>query len=222
MMHAVSRAAAGALAAFMVIAVSAAEPARELGWDDLIPPQRAFDDPFEKLTEDQIYDLSLVARLRERQANGGKKIPDSTLLAAGNAEKRLLAQSVDINGLLARREEITQKRRARAYDVNRELDGKNVRIPSYLLPLEVEGLRVTEFLLVPYVGACIHVPPPPPNQIVHVSVERAVDSPGLFAPVWVDGTLATQKSTTQLSLVDGTAPVSFGYTLQAKKVEPYE
>jgi hypothetical protein len=54
------------------------------------------------------------------------------------------------------------------------LDGQNIRLPGYIVPLEVsEEGRTTEFLLVPYFGACIHVPPPPSNQIVHVKSESA-------------------------------------------------
>src|SRR6187549_1707175 len=50
------------------------------------------------------------------------------------------------------------------------LDGKSVRIPGYMVPLEDDSEIVSEFLLVPYVGACIHTPPPPPNQIVQVKM----------------------------------------------------
>ncbi|OHC44405.1 MAG: hypothetical protein A3J25_09630, partial [Pseudomonadales bacterium RIFCSPLOWO2_02_FULL_63_210] len=59
-----------------------------------------------------------------------------------------------------------------AAPVVKELDGQAVKLPGYIVPLDVtdEG-RVTEFLLVPYFGACIHVPPPPSNQIVHVTTE---------------------------------------------------
>jgi hypothetical protein len=57
-----------------------------------------------------------------------------------------------------------------------DLNGRIVRMPGYLLPLDVIGAKVTEFLLVPYIGACIHVPPPPPNQIVYVKVVKM--------PIW--------------------------------------
>ena len=69
-------------------------------------------------------------------------------------------------------------------------DGKIVKIPGYMVPLEDNSESVTEFLLVPYLGACIHTPPPPPNQIVHVKMkgsEKAKSS--LSVPVWVQGKL---------------------------------
>ena len=81
----------------------------------------------------------------------------------------------DVDGLLAIRAEITEKRRARGQTANADLNDKNIRMPGYLLPLEFENRKVTEFLLVPWVGACIHTPPPPPNQIVHVKLENGFD-----------------------------------------------
>jgi hypothetical protein len=54
------------------------------------------------------------------------------------------------------------------------LDGTKVRIPGYIVPLEADDQgRLTEFFLVPFLGACIHVPPPPPNQIVYVKLPQA-------------------------------------------------
>ena len=76
-------------------------------------------------------------------------------------------------------------------------------MPGYLLPLEFDGTAVTEFLLVPYVGACIHTPPPPPNQIVHVHAEPGFETEELYMPVWVTGQMSTEGSTENLNYVDG-------------------
>jgi hypothetical protein len=94
------------------------------------------------------------------------------------------------------------------------LDGQRVRLPGYVVPLDYEGTEVSEFLLVPYFGACIHVPPPPSNQIVFVKAEKTYSIDGIFAPVWVTGVLSTKA---HLNLV-GDA----GYTLNATNVEPYQ
>ena len=76
----------------------------------------------------------------------------------------------------------------------------------------------------PYVGACIHVPPPPPNQIVHVKSDRVKDLKrgGLFDPVWVTGLITAKPMAKDLFLVDGSASIDIGYTMQADRVEPYE
>jgi hypothetical protein len=75
-----------------------------------------------------------------------------------------------------------------------EIVGQPIRLAGYLLPLERVSRQepVSRFLLVPYVGACIHVPPPPPNQIVYLETPTAIQPPGLFTPVWAEGRLDTR------------------------------
>lgn len=74
-----------------------------------------------------------------------------------------------------------------------ELNGRYVRIAGFVVPLESdEGGLLTEFMLVPYYGACIHVPPPPPNQIIYVTFEEAVNVEAIWDPYWLIGTLSTK------------------------------
>ena len=68
-----------------------------------------------------------------------------------------------------------------------ELDGQQVRLPGFMVPIDFEGAETSEFLLVPYFGACIHVPPPPSNQIVYVKTVAGYPMKELFDPVWVTG-----------------------------------
>lgn len=95
-----------------------------------------------------------------------------------------------------------------------ELDGQNVKLPGFVVPLDFDGQEITEFLLVPYFGACIHVPPPPANQIVYVKFPDAYQLGGLFDAVWVTGTLKTQAHLNEVG--------DAGYTLEASKIELYE
>ena len=199
-----------------------AEGAREVTWDDLVPAELDFDDPFEKLSEDQLYNLALVARYREQQESKAKS-PDFTDADYKEAVASLKADKIDIDGLISRREEITEKRRLRGQTANAELNGQNIRLPGYLLPLEFKEKRVTEFLLVPWVGACIHTPPPPPNQIVHVRLEKGYDlGEEIFTPVWVNGVMKTEKNNPELSFVDGKQNIDVSYVMQAEDVKPYE
>ena len=67
-----------------------------------------------------------------------------------------------------------------------ELDGEQVKIPGFIVPLEVAaGGEISEFLLVPYFGACIHYPPPPSNQIVFVKMEEPITVESQWVPFWV-------------------------------------
>ena len=92
------------------------------------------------------------------------------------------------------------------------LDGRKVRLAGYLVPIETGPDGITEFLLVPYFGACIHSPPPPANQIVHVHTVRPVDFRTMEA-VWVSGTLSVERSASSM----GTS----GYAIRADRVVRY-
>lgn len=96
----------------------------------------------------------------------------------------------------------------------RQYDGKRVAIPGFMVPLEDDADTVTEFLLVPYAGACIHVPPPPPNQMVHVLMNRSAKVKMSFTdPIVVFGTL-------KISTVKSPYG-SVSYDLTADEVDPY-
>lgn len=75
----------------------------------------------------------------------------------------------------------------------RELDGQYIKLPGYIVPLESdEGGLLDEFLLVPYFGACIHVPPPPPNQLVYVKLKKPFFLKSMEEPYWVTGRMSTK------------------------------
>lgn len=99
--------------------------------------------------------------------------------------------------------------------VVKALDGQLVRLPGYIVPLEVnEEGRTTDFLLVPYYGACIHVPPPPSNQIVHVTSELGVKVEELYQPYWIEGPMQVKASSSELA--------EAGYQMEAEKIFAYE
>lgn len=83
----------------------------------------------------------------------------------------------------------------RAAPIVKELNGKYVKIPGYIVPLAIDFEKGTfsEFLLAPYFGACIHVPPPPSNQIVYVKTEKPLKQKWLDDAVWVTGTITTDS-----------------------------
>jgi hypothetical protein len=213
------------LAILSLLIVSIAVPSvaiqyKQIGWQDLIKKVE-FDDPFETLTSDQLVDLGMVARVRQLQA-AGRDVSEGTIKEMEEATSRLEKAAVDIDGLLARRVEIRELRRQRAHAVVEDLNGQQVGMPGYALPLEYSGTQITEFLLVPWVGACIHTPPPPPNQIVYVRLNEGIESQGRFTPVWVTGEMTVKAATKNLFLVDGSAGIDVGYALRANDVQPYK
>jgi hypothetical protein len=193
-----------------------AEQARLLSWNDLIPAHLASEDPIAKLTEKQQDMVYWVINMLESLPKRGPET-DQYYKEIDEAMPTLRKAGIDIKKVLAKRKEIRTS-------IVKELHGQLVRLPGYLLPLEVSGTRVTEFLLVPYVGACIHVPPPPPNQIVHVNVthKKGYKSKKLYEPVWITGVISVKPMVKDLYLVDGSAGVDIGYTMQANQIEPYK
>ena len=93
------------------------------------------------------------------------------------------------------------------------LNGARVRIPGFLVPLERTRDAISEFLLVPYYGACIHSPPPPSNQVIHVFPAKMVKNMNTMDAVWVSGVLDASRS--------GTSMGNAGYRLNADVVEAY-
>ncbi len=186
--------AAAALAAFAHAAPCAAEP-RELEWEDLMPPGEE-----EKL--DQMY-LDYFAEL-ERQTRasigGAQSLFDfGGGMAGGIMEGSALDQMVQLG----------------TFNTVDELDGQEVRIPGYIVPFDFSADDTyQEFLLAPYFGACIHSPPPPPNQIVYVKSDKPIKIEDIWPAVWIEGTLHTARHENDLG--------DAAYTLSFASMSAYE
>jgi hypothetical protein len=103
---------------------------------------------------------------------------------------------------------------AQTAPLRRDWDGRLVSLPGYVVPLDYDGTGTTAFILVPFVGACIHVPPPPANQLVMVTTERPYEIKGAFDAVVVTGMFGAAATSTALAEI--------GYALSAEKIEPYQ
>ncbi|MBY5991367.1 DUF3299 domain-containing protein [Ferrimonas balearica] len=94
-----------------------------------------------------------------------------------------------------------------------ELDGQTVAISGFIIPLEGDHETLTEFLLVPFVGACIHVPPPPPNQMIYVTAENGVAMQELWAGVTIQGVMSTESVGNELAEI--------GYQMSLESIKKY-
>lgn len=101
-----------------------------------------------------------------------------------------------------------------AGETRKDLNGKKVRLPGFVVPLEGDETKITEFFLVPYFGACIHVPPPPPNQIIYVKYPKGAPIDDLWGAIWLEGTIKAESMSNDLATV--------GYIMEGLKVEVYE
>ncbi len=212
-----------ALAWLMPFHAQAAGQPEKIDWKALIPKSAPLKDPLSVLTQDQRFDLETIAWVRSLSP-AERKLPINSqgVTDAEKFERRFNVAGIDIDKLLADYAKWQAKVDARKKLVVNELDGKLVKIAGYLLPLDYAETGNTDFLLVPYVGACIHVPPPPPNQIAFVRLKKKLVVTDLYTPVWLTGTIRTKASSKALSLIDGSSNVSVGYHIEGDSVEEYK
>lgn len=199
----------------------AAETPKVLTWEGLIPQGPPIDNPYQYLPIDQQVELEMLATIRAQVAAGLMNEVHPMFEDAREIEFKLRQEGIDVDRMVGLVRQMQAEVAARNSELAHDLDGQLVRLPGYVLPLEFEGTSVKEFLLVPYVGACIHVPPPPINQTVVVHLNQSYAAKELYEPVWVTGRMTVKRSKRALTLVDGDADVEAGYTIQGTRVEPY-
>jgi hypothetical protein len=100
-----------------------------------------------------------------------------------------------------------------ATKLNPILDGAYIKMPGYIIPIDQSTDGVTSFVLVPYVGACLHTPPPPANQLVFVTTNKPWPSDNLWDAVWVTGQMQHELQSTEVA--------ETGYLLKAEEMEIY-
>ncbi len=160
-----------------------AEDYKALEWTDLLPEE----------------DLKKMEQLPEINHEGGEA-PSSGVLnqAFGNQDPAAAAW----NEVLM------------SANVKAELNNQKVKVPGFIVPVEYDAEQnVTAFFLVPYFGACIHVPPPPPNQIIFVTNKQKIKGDMIYSPFWISGTLTTEAMSHDLA--------KSAYSMKADKIEEY-
>lgn len=214
-------------------AVQSGDGVQEINWDRMIPDVSAeltesvksLQGEMDALTEAQqeiYFQIEDEQSLRRRIDAGF--VAQERLFPREKAllEKNLGETNPDMVALWKRVKATRKRIDVESTRVDDSLDGIKVRMPGYVLPLEMDGSNVREFLLVPFVGACIHVPPPPANQMVFVQADESFASDGLYEAVWVEGVITTNAGSHALSLVDGERSVSTGYSLRATRITRHE
>ena len=154
-------------------------------WADLIPPE---------VLEILLNPPSYIAEIED-----------------GSAEDQITSQ---MKNTLAEEEEDAYRRALASTDVNPSMDGQKIRIPGFVVPLEFdEEQTISQFFLVPYFGACLHMPPPPPNQIILVDAPEGVQMSALYEPFWLEGEVSTVVTENDMA--------KSAYAMQLHKLSPY-
>ncbi len=206
------------------VSAFAATPVKTVVWEDLIPRfATALVDPL--AGHDLYRRLEIETIIWVRSLDEKERVSDEFKAGVEDAEHYLndmRQQGLDPEKLVSAYKVWQAQVEERNKQVVKALDGAEIKMAGYLLPLQYTEKGETEFLLVPYIGACIHTPAPPPNQIVFVELSKPYKPEELYAPVWITGTMQTKVSVKALSYVDGSADIPTGYSLQASLIETYE
>ena len=124
--------------------------------------------------------------------------------------------SVEAFGEIPPDDQKTQRFRQalRSTQVVKTYENKAIRLPGFIVPLQSnEAQLVTEFFIVPYFGACLHMPPPPPNQIIYVVLEKGLALDNLYDAFWFEGVLTTETIENEMG--------ASAYRLRLDNVIPY-
>ena len=173
----------------------AAAPATELKWAQLVPPAPPQLKPF--FAKPGTKPNASAGHTPGTPFDLGAVPNDGTPAPAPKAEGRWLSGA--------------DKPASEPVPVVAALNGQRVQIGGYIVPLDFDATSVKEFLLVPFVGACIHVPPPPANQIIYVTSAKGIEVGKVFDPVYVTGTMSVSFTSTGLA--------DAGYSISADQVE---
>ncbi|WP_238152190.1 DUF3299 domain-containing protein [Microbulbifer sp. A4B17] len=159
---------------------------REVSWEELIPK-----DDLDALLNPPEYIDSIV------EGSAADSMP-TTSVTSGTTEDDSRYQAA-----------LTSTR------IKPEFDNQRIRVSGFIVPIEFnDELTISRFLFVPYFGACIHLPPPPPNQVIHGSFSAGIKVDALYEPFTIEGNLRTLKKESEF----GTA----AYSMEVDSIYPYE
>ncbi|HDY7764806.1 TPA: DUF3299 domain-containing protein [Vibrio vulnificus] len=183
-----------------------------LTWDTLRPVQTVQEtiSPSDKALITEIYLYEVAQRTRNL----------SPLEHDGYVQRIALAEKLGLNVREQINHLVTGKQSSSA--VIQDLAIDEMRLGGYLVPLEMEGLKGTQFILVPTAGACIHTPPPPANQTVLVEFPQGYELQSLYTPVWVKGGIKADVASASVALSDGEQAIETGYVIRASDIEGYQ
>jgi hypothetical protein len=177
---------------------------RTIEWVDLIP-----EDDLEALLSPPDYLADIVdGSLEDQLPQPGEA---SLSPNEGNTEDQIAQQ---IKDAITSASDSRYQQALVSTRIKEEFKDQSIRIPGFIVPLEFDAeYTVTQFFIVPYFGACIHSPPPPPNQTVFATFAQGVNLDLIYDPFWFSGTLTTSITEKET--------VTSAYSLSVDSIEPY-
>lgn len=201
--------------------IAQATTPKEISFLDLQGPIESYEDPFNNLTEDQFYNLSIYEEISETLKDDPSSVTKEIQKQADQAKAKLIEDKIDIEYMLEQSKRIAKIYEKSALSTNPLLANKKVEISGYMVVLELQGELVTEFLLVPTLGACSHKPIPAANQILLVKPEKPLEIGPLYQAVTIIGTLLLTTQQKGLYFVDGEKTIDMAYSMNSASVTSY-
>jgi hypothetical protein len=215
--HPVARLVAGAWLAGALVATLPAEASDELDWHSLRPAAAPADNPFERLTPQQTDWITEIALGRLMQARGRPVSAEAAARQAALADT-LAAEGLDAEQLLLQRDALIAQRRAAAQAPVPAVAGREVRLVGHLVPASADGATVTDWLFVPWAGACSHTALPA-NQIVRIPAKDLAEADRHGTqPLVLTGWIDVHEQESQLRLVDGELLLRSAYVVVNPKI----
>ena len=187
-----------------------AQPALTISWSMLLDADaQVYEDPYRDLTSPQMNELMALARVQQLLTSGERSETEVEELQqkADAIERDFESEGLDASWILSQREIVAERRQHAAVATNNQLEGKQVELSGYFIhAVSLESGESVAYLL-PDRGFCMHLPTPPPNQIVRLVVEKLPDPLGPCIAAAVRGRLTVEESQNTISSADGPAQV---------------
>ncbi|WP_299476990.1 DUF3299 domain-containing protein [uncultured Roseibium sp.] len=210
-----------ATASLLSAGMAIAEP-RQITFSELPDLEKqSFEDPFRDMENKVLETLRTAVRLEARLASGEvteDTRPDIEKRATA-ARRAVEAAGYDVEALLSLRWVVADRRKTATLATNPDLDGAEVSLTGYLIPAGKNDDGFSTGYLVPQIGMCSHVPPPPPNQLVQLSLPELVQQKSLYVPVRVTGVLRNVASDTRIYILDGQSRMISRWSMKVAEVD---
>jgi len=211
----------------------AADSVQTLSWEALLAPERrqlvdkatALREQFIKLPKsDQRYYLAVTQALevRERVDAGAVTVNDLQDWEKELLESEIIDQHPEVEALWSAQTELDKKMQAASDSVAPQLNGKSIKLPGYVLPIDPAVNPIRKFLFVPDLSVFVHPPAPPANQVIHVTYEKGLTLDEISNLVLVEGVITTTGGQHIVSYDDQNRPVDVAYSMIASETLPYQ
>lgn len=94
-----------------------------------------------------------------------------------------------------------------------KMNDRKISISGFMIPLNKKDEPIKDFLLVAFVGTCIHEAPPAANQTIHVTVTEPLQGVKAMAPITIKGVINTAYIDTPMG--------GAGYRMENAQVDPH-